>query len=275
MPGLFSIIITEKHISFIHKILFRIGYISAIKCIDINNLKLLLNKALLRDVDTVQELTDILVADSGDLLDVSSRLGDILKRVSGKDQLILLGSRDLDVNTLGDLNLTNTLLTQEVSDLNNSSVINDVNVDGEMCVDISHLVLVTLGNTGDQVSNKRLDGSESSNVLSVSVVDSDLDSLVRDLAEGNINVSEVLGKATSGSSNGNDTGLDVNGNTLRDVKDLVGLDELHCCGDLGGILGSGRRRQIQEGRTVFQLKSFQMFGEIFWMGETLSSDIYC
>lgn len=194
----------------------------------INNLKILNNETLLGDVDTIQELTDILVADSGDLLDISSGLGDSLDGVTRDDKLVLLGRRDLDGNTLSDLDVTDTLLTQEVSDLNDLTVVDDVDVDGEMRVDVSHLVLVTLGDTSDQVSNERLDSSESSNVLSVTVVNSDLDSLVGDLGEGDINVSEVLGESTSGAGNGDDTGLDFNGDALGDVKSLVSLDVLHC-----------------------------------------------
>ena len=194
----------------------------------INNLKILNNETLLGDVDTIQELTDILVADSGDLLDISSGLGDSLDGVTRNDKLVLLGRRDLDGNTLSDLDVTDTLLTQEVSDLNDLTVVDDVDVDGEMRVDVSHLVLVTLGDTSDQVSNERLDSSESSNVLSVTVVNSDLDSLVGDLGEGDINVSKVLGERTSGAGNGNDTGLDLNSDTLGDIKNLVGLNVLHC-----------------------------------------------
>jgi hypothetical protein len=44
-----------------------------------NRLSVLLDVAALRDVETVQELSDILVADLADLLDVGSRLGNILE----------------------------------------------------------------------------------------------------------------------------------------------------------------------------------------------------
>lgn len=42
-------------------------------------LSILLDVAALRDVETVQELSDILVADLADLLDVGGRLGNILE----------------------------------------------------------------------------------------------------------------------------------------------------------------------------------------------------
>ena len=44
-----------------------------------NRSSLLLDVAALRDVETVQELSDILVADLADLLDVGSGLGNILE----------------------------------------------------------------------------------------------------------------------------------------------------------------------------------------------------
>lgn len=57
----------------------------------------------------------------------------------------------------------------EVSDLNGLSVTGDNRVDGEMGVDKLHLVLETLGNTGDHVGDHGLDGSQTSNVLSCTV----------------------------------------------------------------------------------------------------------
>jgi len=45
-----------------------------------------------------------------------------------------------------------------------------VDVDGEMCVDVSHLVLEALGNTNDQVVNESSDCAESSDVLAGTVV---------------------------------------------------------------------------------------------------------
>lgn len=192
-----------------------------------NNLSLLLNKSTLGNVDTIQELSDILVAGLANLLDVSGSLGNGLQRVTLKDKLILLGLGDLDLDSLTDGNLSNVLLTEVVSDLNSVSVVDDVNVDGEMGIDISHLVSVTLGNTGNQVLDKRLDGTESSNVLSLTVVDRDLDKAVRDLAESNVNVLELLGQSTTRSSDSDNSGLDSDSDALRDGDLLVSLDVLH------------------------------------------------
>ncbi|KAH3688988.1 hypothetical protein WICPIJ_000047 [Wickerhamomyces pijperi] len=75
----------------------------------------------------------------------------------------------------------------------------------------------TLGDTNDQVVDQRSDGSQGSNVLSVTVVDSDLDLLVGDLGEGNINVLQVLLQGTSWTSDGDGSGVDLNGDTFWDV----------------------------------------------------------
>lgn len=192
-------------------------------------LLVLLNNTTLRNIDTIQKLTDILVSDTANLLDVSSVLRDSLQRVTVNSQLILLVGRRLDGNTIENLHLSNSLLTQEVSDLHVllSVNLNDVDIDWEMGVDVSQLVLVALGDTGDQVSDQRLDGSQSSDVLSVTIVDGDLDSLVGKLGEGNVNVLQVLLQSTPWTGNSDGSSLDGDRDALRDVENLVGLDVLH------------------------------------------------
>jgi hypothetical protein len=46
-----------------------------------NRLRVLNDVAALRHVQTVQELSDILVADLADLLDIGGTLGDVLERL--------------------------------------------------------------------------------------------------------------------------------------------------------------------------------------------------
>jgi hypothetical protein len=102
-----------------------------------------------------------------------------------------------------------------------------IDVDGEMGIDVSHLVLEALGDTNDHVVDKGLDGSQSSDVLSVSVDDSQLDLSVGNLVEGDVDVTEVLLKSASWASHLDDTSLDVNVDTLRQVQGLFGLDVFH------------------------------------------------
>ncbi|KAH3665806.1 hypothetical protein OGAPHI_003994 [Ogataea philodendri] len=193
------------------------------------SLGLLDNVTSLGNVDTIQELSDILVSDSTDLLDVSTGLGNVLQRVTLNNQLILLGGGDGSLASLPDLDLSESLLSQEVSNLDVllALLVNDVNVDREVRVNESHLVLETNGDTLDQVGNQRLDGSQSSNVLSVTIVDSDLDLFVGHLGEGNVDVSQVLAQLASWSSDGDQSGLDLKRNAFWNVQSLGGLDVLH------------------------------------------------
>jgi len=63
-----------------------------------------------------------------------------------------------------------------------------------MCVDVSHLVLETLGNTNDQVVNESSDSTESGNVLSGTVVQFDLDDILLWVGEVDCQMAEVLGE---------------------------------------------------------------------------------
>ena len=122
-------------------------------------------------------LSDILVADSADLLDVGSALGDLLEVVTGELQLVLdvLGSLDLD--TVGHNDTANELLAQEVSDFGRLLVTSNDDVDGEMGVDSTHLVLESNGNTLDHVGNAGLRSSQAGSVLAASVPHDELDLL--------------------------------------------------------------------------------------------------
>lgn len=87
-----------------------------------------------------------------------------------------------------------------VPDLNIVSVgvvvLLNVDVNGEMGIDVSHLVLVSSGHTSDEILDDRLDGSESCDILSWSVVDFDLNGILALLvlweSESNSDVGEIL-----------------------------------------------------------------------------------
>ncbi len=67
-----------------------------------------------------------------------------------------------------------------------------VDVDWEMCVDISHLVLEALGNTNDQVVDQSSDRAESSDILSGTVVQLDIDDILLGVREVDCQMVEVL-----------------------------------------------------------------------------------
>ena len=61
-----------------------------------------------------------------------------------EDELIFLSSGVDTCNTLHHLNFPDELLTQKVSDLNNSVLLRGDTVDGKVSIDSTHLVLKTL-----------------------------------------------------------------------------------------------------------------------------------
>lgn len=122
---------------------------------------------------------------------------------------------------------TDLLLTEVVTDLNLGTLVLDVNVNGEMGVDVTHLVPEALGNTSDHILQNGLNGTHNGNVLTAAVEHLDLDLIGRDLVESDINVLEVLLQGTTGSSDTDNTSFNLEVNTLRDVQDLLALDVLH------------------------------------------------
>lgn len=72
------------------------------------------------------------------------------------------------------------------------AVLLDVDVDGEMCVHVAHLVLEAAGNTDDQVVDDSTDGSEGSDSLAGTVVQLNRDDVLLGAAEGDSDVRQVL-----------------------------------------------------------------------------------
>lgn len=153
------------------------------------------------------DLSDILVSDSADLLNIGSSLGNFFQRVAGENDLILdvLGGNNL--NTLGDVDAADNLLAQEVTDLDLSLVVVDVDVDREMCVDVAHLVLEAKGDTDDHVLDESPNGADGSDRLADTMVELDADDALRLADEGDRKMGEILGKDTAGTRNGNVAGF--------------------------------------------------------------------
>lgn len=157
-------------------------------------------------------LSDILVADLADLLNVGSTLRYVLERVAGQNELILLRGRDGDIDALGHDYAADNLLANEVADLNlpqaSLLVLVDVDVDGEMCVDVAHLVFKPLRYANDHVGDDGLDGAQSGDILAVAVVDLNGDDVLGGVAEVDGDVTEILDELAAGTLDGDDTGLD-------------------------------------------------------------------
>lgn len=61
-----------------------------------------------------------------------------------------------------------------------------------MGIDVSHLVLESLGDANDQVVDEGSDGSEGSNILSGTVVQLDVDDVLLGVGEADCQVAEIL-----------------------------------------------------------------------------------
>jgi hypothetical protein len=129
-------------------------------------------------------------------LNVGGTLRNIVDIHSSQLKLVLDVLRGKHINTLVHDNAAGNLLSQKVTtlvsacsvtvfrhipnfNLKQSSlfVLLNVQVDGEMCVDISHLVSVTFCDTDNHVVDERSDCSESSDILARTVVEFNVDNL--------------------------------------------------------------------------------------------------
>jgi hypothetical protein len=170
--------------------------------------------------------------------------------VSGELQLILLVLGCLDEHTGPHNNPSYKLLANEVPDLNlvlvGLLVLLDVDVDGEMGVDVAHLVLVALGDTDDQVVDEGADGAEGSDALARAVVELDLDEVLLGVREADSQVTEGLGESATGACrvklsmlaqrkvgdcaptlNDNVPGLDGDLDPRGDIKQFLGVAVAH------------------------------------------------
>ena len=88
--------------------------------------------------------------------------------------------------------------TQNIPDLHlkqtSLAVLLDVYVDGEMSVDISHLILEAFRDTNDQVVDEGSDCAEGGDILSGTVVQLNLDDIFLGMREVDRQVVEVLGE---------------------------------------------------------------------------------
>lgn len=153
-------------------------------------------------------------------------MGDSLKVVTSDDQLILLGLGSLAVDTLTHLDVEDDLLTQEVADFDGVALVVNDHVDRKVSIYVAHLVLEALGDTSDHVVDDGANGADSSNVLADAMVDNELELVLALELNFNVQVAKVLGQFAAGTLDGDNTGLDVNSNTLGDDEFVVLADIL-------------------------------------------------
>ena len=102
------------------------------------------NSGALGDVDTVQELSDILVLDARLVGNGSGRLRDVFNVVALDDQFVLL-VRQRDLDALAHGAVADEFLAQKVAQLDRGAVVVGDGVDGEMRIDETHFVEEALG----------------------------------------------------------------------------------------------------------------------------------
>lgn len=189
---------------------------------------------------------------------------DLLEVVAGELELILgvLGSLNLD--TVGHDDTADELLAQEVSDLNLHAaslvVLLEVDVDGEMGVDVAHLVLVALGDTNDHVVDDGADGAESGDVLAGTVVHLNVDDVLLGVREADSQVLERLLEGTTGASDGDISGLDLDldcAGSQSKALSFLGVP----LSFLKGLLRKRKRTTVGDGEGLLRVNVLH-FGEI-------------
>jgi hypothetical protein len=117
-------------------------------------------------------------------------------------------------------------LTQEVADVNFLTIIVNNNVDGKMGIYVTQLVLETLSDTSDHVVDDGADSTDASNVLTVAVVDNELELLLTSELDLHVKMAEVLCKFTTRTLNVHNARLNGNFNVLGNDELVVLVDVL-------------------------------------------------
>lgn len=126
--------------------------------------------AALGDVDTIQKLSDILVSNEAGLVNLRTGAGNSFQIITGHHNLILNELRSDDVATRLQSDGADTLLTQEVSDLDDGAVASQLDVDGEMRIDETHLVFESLSHTGNHILHMGDAGLKCAELLAVTMM---------------------------------------------------------------------------------------------------------
>jgi len=148
-------------------------------------------------------------------------LRDILDVGALKDQFILLRLRLVYSYTLQHLHVSYNLLAQEITDFQSRAIVLDDTVDREMGIHCPHFVLEALRNTLDHIRDETPDRPQAGNVLPATLPDGESNfGRVIGFHQPNVHVdvSDILDEGTSWPLDGDDTGLDGNVDTLRDLE---------------------------------------------------------
>jgi len=168
-----------------------------------SDLKLSLDGFFVGDVDTVEELADILVLDENALLDLRGGLGDQLEVVTLHGDLVLLSRLDA-FDAVGHRHATNVFLAEEVTHFHRLPVVLNGDVDGEMGVDALHLVTVTVGDALHHVFDMTDDGSHGGDIFAATEPFFNLNPLSAEHLDVQLGVFEGLAKHSTLPLDGDD-----------------------------------------------------------------------
>ncbi len=164
--------------------------------------------ALLGDVDSVEEFSQILITNVGALLDLRGRKTHKRDVVTAQLDLVLHVGRSDVSDALQKLHLTHTLLPAEVADFDDVAC--ERNIDGEVAVHEAHLVDEALGDAHEHVIDVRADGSNACQLLAVGEPQVDANALGTNTTEVHVDVLEIADESASFTRDGDDASLDVN-----------------------------------------------------------------
>ena len=171
--------------------------------------------SLLGNIDTVEELPKILVVDLGELVDLSAKERDGILVVTLDPDFFLLDWGIHNLNTLWSLDMLLLSLTHEVGEAELVLVGADGVLDWEVSSDEPHLITVTLSDANDHVLDVAEEGSGPSDELTVAepAAGDDLLSFLVVL-DIEAEVGEIADEGTPWASDGDNTGLDLEGDVL-------------------------------------------------------------
>ena len=128
---------------------------------------LLVDEALLGDVDTIEELPEILVVDVGELMDLSASEGDSVPIVAFNPDFFFLAWAVHDLDAFWGSNALLLTLTHEVGETEFVLGVANGVLDWEVSSDKAHLVAITLCDASDHVLDVAKEGAATSDELAV------------------------------------------------------------------------------------------------------------
>jgi len=184
------------------------------------------DRFFLGDVNSVEELSDVLVLHQHALLDGSRRLGHQFQIVSfDRDFVFLSGLNAFD--SIGHDDASNVLLAQEVTYFDRPTVILDGYIDGEMGVDGLHLVTISFGDAFHHVLDVTDHGSNRRDVFAVAEPFLSLKSLLAEHLDVELGVLEGLPEHAAFAGDGDDAVVHRAFDIFRDLHLQARVNRLH------------------------------------------------